>query len=96
MNELSNETAPSRRPILEQFQPHELSVLLGYTEERFIQSGTLLFRQGDHGDGCYFVKQGKVRVELNLGEQSEKILLGYISNELSRPIGRTWINNYQL
>src|SRR5476651_2222933 len=42
--------------------PDELQVLRSITQERTIAAGGEIFREGDPGDGVYFVKSGLVEI----------------------------------
>jgi signal transduction histidine kinase len=47
--------------------PDELSVLRFITQERRLATGTEIFREGDPGDGVYFVKDGLVEISSIVG-----------------------------
>lgn len=51
----------------QQFGHDRASVFLDYLEAREVEAGDLLFRQGDPGDGIYFVESGQIDLFLELG-----------------------------
>lgn len=52
--------------------PINLSRIFVYLSARKVKSGEVIIRQGDVGDGCYFIKEGKAVVTRQLpGEKTE-------------------------
>jgi CRP-like cAMP-binding protein len=58
---------------------HREAVLQRLRSVRF-ERGECIFRQGDEGDGCYFIKSGEVRLELQASEHIDtERVLGHLS-----------------
>jgi signal transduction histidine kinase len=53
--------------------PSELSALRLITQERSLAAGQEIFREGDPGDGVYFVKDGLVEISGLVGGESRRV-----------------------
>jgi len=58
--------------------PVNIDRLLGRLVATPVKSGEVVLRQGDVGDGCYFIKQGRASVTRKVEEQKEVIELAEI------------------
>lgn len=66
MTSAAHRTADLRRVLSGHLSPEALDVLVAYCQGVEIEQGTLLFRQGDQGDGLYFLEAGYLSVVLRL------------------------------
>ena len=63
---------------LESLDPSERSIVHQYFRPARFLKGERILRQGDPGDGCYFIDQGEVMLELEDVETDAESVLGYI------------------
>jgi len=61
-------------PILSTLPPFDFDVLMGALSRRTLESGQLLFRQGDMGDSLAFVAEGKLDVTTQEPTGSERVI----------------------
>jgi hypothetical protein len=55
----------ARTPLFANHSAHECSVLAQFLEQTTLQSGSVLFKQGDFGDALYVVKSGSLEIYKN-------------------------------
>jgi acyl-CoA reductase-like NAD-dependent aldehyde dehydrogenase len=67
---------PEREPGL--FAEDESAALARYAREISFPTGTCIFKAGSPGDCCYFIDDGRVRIELNRNELDSEDVLGYL------------------
>lgn len=61
-------------PIFSTLPKSELRILAAGLKEKTYPAGTLLFREGEHGDNLYIVIEGKVAILKNMGTDNENLL----------------------
>jgi CRP-like cAMP-binding protein len=59
---------------LRELSAAELDALRGATREMNFAPGQPIFRQGDPGEGIYFVKEGLVLISITIGHGDSKVL----------------------
>jgi CRP-like cAMP-binding protein len=70
--------AAPRVPILDQMTDADRKIFESYLVDESFPAGDRIIRQGDHGDGCYLVTSGTVRIELEESSEGVDAVLGYI------------------
>lgn len=60
------------------FAEEESAALARYAREISFPAGTCIFKAGSPGDCCYFIDEGRVRIELNRNELDSEDVLGYL------------------
>jgi acetaldehyde dehydrogenase/alcohol dehydrogenase len=63
---------------LDLLQESELAVLNGYFHAVKFPKGACIIREGDPGEGCYFIDEGEVRAELRNTETDSDSVLSYV------------------
>jgi acetaldehyde dehydrogenase/alcohol dehydrogenase len=56
----------------------ERAIVENSLETIFFPQGTLIIEQGDQGNGCYIIDEGRVRIEFDTGETDTDIVLNYL------------------
>ena len=64
--------------LLDSLQPDERAVVEKYLEPVLFPKSSLIVEQGSPGDGCYFIDEGQVRLEVDVGETDTDTVLGYL------------------
>ncbi len=59
-------------------QESEIAILNDYFHEVKFPKGALILREGDPGEGCYFIDEGEVRAELRNTETDSDSVLSYV------------------
>jgi acetaldehyde dehydrogenase/alcohol dehydrogenase len=67
------EREPGRR-----FAEDESAALAQYARQVSFPTGTCIFKAGSPGDCCYFIDEGRVRLELNRNELDSEDVLGFL------------------
>jgi signal transduction histidine kinase len=52
----------------------ELDLLAQLTHEKTLEPGSQIFKEGDPGDGLYFIKDGLVEISVNVGPNAEHVI----------------------
>ncbi len=60
--------------LFRQLSPPELAALCRITQEKSFPAGREIFKEGDHGDGVYLVKDGRVEISAAVTQNSRSIL----------------------
>jgi acyl-CoA reductase-like NAD-dependent aldehyde dehydrogenase len=60
------------------FAEDATAALARYARPVEFQAGTCIFKAGSPGDCCYFIDEGRVRIELNRNELDSEDVLGYL------------------
>src|SRR5258706_5606005 len=63
---------------LDLLQESEITVLNDYFHDVKFPKGALIIREGDPGEGCYFIDEGEVRAELRNTETDSDSVLSYV------------------
>lgn len=57
-------------PLFSSLSATDIEALRRFAQEQSVRAGTVMFRQGDAGDGLYIVKSGMVSIVVSSGSQS--------------------------
>ena len=63
---------------LDLLQESEVAVLNGYFHAVKFPKGACIIREGDPGEGCYFIDEGEVRAEIRNTETDSDSVLSYV------------------
>jgi len=65
--------------LLDSLPSDDLAVVEGYLQAVRFSEGARIIDQGEPGDGCYFIDEGKVRLQLDVaGEPDSEAVLGFL------------------
>lgn len=64
------------------FSPSELEVLLNSARLINVAAGSIIFNEGDAGDGMYLIKSGKVQIFSRVREEQEKVFATFGEGEI--------------
>jgi signal transduction histidine kinase len=68
--------------LFKELTPAELQLLRGATREKTYSAGQVIFKEGDAGDGLYFVKDGNVQISAVVGYSDLKVLTHIVPGDL--------------
>ncbi len=63
---------------LDSLNQEEMEVIQIHFEAMQFPEGACIIEQGGKGDGCYFIDEGRVRVEFDTGETDTDVVLNYL------------------
>ena len=63
---------------LDSLTSDERNIISDKLEVVHFKEGTCIIEQGAQGDGCYFIDEGRVRVEFDTGETDTDVVLNYL------------------
>lgn len=69
-------------PIFSQLKQEDLKKILSITFEKKFKKGSIIFMEGDKGEGFYFIKSGKIKISKSSKDGKELILNIYGENHV--------------